>query len=333
MNIAMDRKSVLRGADMRTVLGRFWAPWLMAGAALHLACAGGGGASSAAGDPTPPVQPVKLVFIHHSTGEAWLGDAGGALGLALRDNRYFVSDTNYGWGPGDQDAGSGTIGDHTDIPDWYRWFTGPHRETYLTALFAESGQHCSYARLATDPGGTNEIVLFKSCFTNSDLTGNPTDPPAASADSTSELTVGTAKRIYLDLLPCFAAHQDRLFVVITAPPLRDAETSPAKAANARAFNNWLVRDWLASYSQPNVAVFDYYTVLTSNGGDADSNDLGAANGNHHRYRHQAIEHSTSQGTNCSAYGSGDSHPTAAGHRKAAAEFVPLLNVFYHRWRP
>jgi hypothetical protein len=38
------------------------------------------------------------------------------LGIALRDNNYFVSDTNYGWGPADQDEGYGTIGDHTDIP-------------------------------------------------------------------------------------------------------------------------------------------------------------------------------------------------------------------------
>jgi hypothetical protein len=27
----------------------------------------------------------------------------------------------------------------------------------------------------------------------------------------------------------------------------------------------------------------------------------------------------------------DSHPTAAGHQKASAEFVQLLNVWYHRW--
>ena len=47
----------------------------------------------------PPAAPVKLVFIHHSTGQAWLEDGHGGLGIALRDNNYFVSDTNYGWGP------------------------------------------------------------------------------------------------------------------------------------------------------------------------------------------------------------------------------------------
>ena len=29
-----------------------------------------------ADDPAPPVQPVKLVFIHHSCGENWLADMG-----------------------------------------------------------------------------------------------------------------------------------------------------------------------------------------------------------------------------------------------------------------
>jgi len=317
---------------MRNVLKMFGTLLLAAGMTLSLACAGGGSASAPVGDPAPPMQTVKLVFIHHSTGEAWLGDGNGQLGLALHDNNYFVSDTNYGWGPADQEEGSGTIGDHTDIPNWYSWFTGPNRDSYLAALYAESGQHSSYARRATDPGGPNTLVLFKSCFPNSNLAGSPSDPPAASADNRASLTVANAKRIYLDLLPYFTAHPEKLFVVITAPPLQESETSGAIAANARAFNNWLVNDWLAGYAQPNVAVFDYYTVLTSNGGSAATHDLGSVTGNHHRYRSGTIEHTTLQGTNYLAYPSGDSHPTMAGHRKATAEFVPMLNIFYNRWR-
>jgi hypothetical protein len=330
--LAVKHHPVPKEEIMRTIL-KLWVLPLLAGIILPLACAGGGGAGAPGDDCAPPAQPVKLAFIHHSTGEAWLSDAGGALGLALRDNGYFVSDTNYGWGPPAQEEGVGTIGDYTDIPDWYSWFTAAHRETYLAALYAESGQHSSYSRLATDPGGANTVILFKSCFPNSNLAGNPTDPPAASADNTSDLTVAKAKRIYLDLLPYFAGHPDKLFVVITAPPLRELETSPASAANARALNNWLVSGWLSGYAFSNVAVFDYFTVLTTNGGNENSNDLGAASGNHHRYRNQAIEHSTSQGTDCAAYATSDSHPTSAGHRKATAEFVPLLNVFYHRWKP
>ena len=38
-----------------------------------------------AGDnPNPPEEPVKLIFIHHSTGENWLTDGYGNLGQTLR---------------------------------------------------------------------------------------------------------------------------------------------------------------------------------------------------------------------------------------------------------
>ena len=276
-------------------------------------------------NPTPPSSTVKLIFIHHSTGQNWLADGNGNLGITLRDNNYFVSDTNYGWGP---DA----IGDHTDIPHWYLWFTGSNRDTYLAALYAESGQHSSYSRLANDPSGENRVIIFKSCFPNSNMDGNPNDPPAASADNNSALTVANAKRIYLDALNYFATRQDTLFVVITAPPLVQSATSAARATNARAFNEWLVNDYLKLYPYQNVAVFDFYNVLTTNGGNANLNDLNSAEGNHHRYRNGMVEHISNRGTNYLAYETGDSHPSAAGGQKASAEFAPLLNIALHCWQ-
>jgi hypothetical protein len=302
-------------------------------------------AARLAPNPDPPTTTAKLIFIHHSTGENWLADVdesggtGGGLGTALRDNNYFVSDTNYGWGPPDADIGSDTIGDHTDIGHWYNWFAGPHRATYLAALYPESETHATYARRDTDPGGDNQIVLFKSCFPNSGLGGAPNDPPTTGdnplrgQDSGSEhMTVGNAKGIYNDLLTYFVTRPDKLFVVIAAPPLRAEDTSPEAAANARAFNTWLVNDWLATYPQINVAVFDFYNVLTSNGGNPDSNDLGAETGNHHRWRNGAVEHTRTIDNNTSSYPTGDSHPSPAGGQKASGEFVPLLNIAYNRWR-
>ena len=41
-------------------------------------------------------------------------------------NNYFVSDTNYGWGPN-------SIGDRTDITDWPEWFVGPRSREYLAS--------------------------------------------------------------------------------------------------------------------------------------------------------------------------------------------------------
>ncbi len=130
---------------------------------------------------TPPSAPVRLIFIHHSVGENWLSDDNGKLGLALKDNNYFLSDTNYGWGP---DA----IGDKTDIGQWWLWFRGPSSSTYLNALYTESGDNSPYTRLSTNPGGENEIIMFKSCYPNSALQGTSQDPVPSIDNNPTERT-------------------------------------------------------------------------------------------------------------------------------------------------
>jgi len=285
----------------------------------------------------PPTQLVKLIFIHHSCGENWLKDNNGGLGIALRDNNYFVSDTNYLWGPLPKD-GSVPIGSLTDIGHWWMWFRGPKSTDIMNAVYGESGQHAAYSRLKDDPGGTNRIVMFKSCFPNSNLRGNPNDPiPTIDAnalkgmDSASNYhTVANAKGIYIDLLPYFRQHLDTLFVVITAPPVSDATYS----ANARAFNEWMVNDWLKDYPNKNVVVFDFYNVLTTNGGSTKSNDLYLETGNHHRWWKEGVQHTVDMANNTTAYAlaRGDDHPSKAGNQKATEEFVSLLNFAYKRWQ-
>jgi hypothetical protein len=269
--------------------------------------------TQASDSPNPPSSVVKLIFIHHSTGEGWLNDNNGELGIALSQNNYFVSDTNYGWGP---EYNGDHIGDYTDIPHWLEWFTSENTTSYMSALYNERDTHSSYTRgNLENPGGENEIIMFKSCFPNSALEGNPDDPPS----SEGWLTVGHAKYVYNQLLLYFQNHPDKLFVVITAPPLSDL----SYAANARAFNQWLMNDWLGqnNYTLKNVAIFDFYNVLT--GPD-----------NHHRYYNNAVQHIFTEGINTLYYPSGDydDHPNQTGNLKATNEFVTLLNVFYHRWK-
>jgi Repeat of unknown function (DUF5648) len=269
----------------------------------------------AALDTSPPSTPVKLIFVHHSTGQAWLETSTG-LAYQLQQNDYFVSDTNYGWGP---DA----VGDHTDVGDWWTWFRGTSASTYTTALYAEYGEHSTYARMA-DPGGVNEVVMFKSCFPNSSVGGSPADTVPAigsnplKGNGTSDLTVGNAKGVYLDLLEYFKTQPNKLFVLIVSPPLREVDTNATSAANARYLADWLVdpNGWLRDYPLHNVVAWDYFTVLT---------------GGHHRIVAGAIEH-TPGATNYLIYPTGDSHPSAAGHVAAAGEFAPFLNAAYHAWK-
>lgn len=282
------------------------------------------GFSGVSANTDMPSSTVKLVFVHHSTGGNWLADSNedqpyGDLGTALMNNNYYVSATNYGWGPN-------SIGDRTDIPDWPDWFTGTNSSTVLSALYAESGQNVgdfgAWARLSTDPGGGNKIIMFKSCFPNSDLFGDPNDPAASSPND--QYTVENAKAVYNDLLTHFATRQDKLFVVITAPPQQESEyatdyqTPAQRAANARAVNNWLVNDWLSGYAYNNVAVFDYFNVLTGEN-------------NHHRVVDGQLVHVTTDQYTFAYYPSGDSHPSTTGHQKATTEFVPLLNYYYNQW--
>ncbi|MCK5097393.1 MAG: hypothetical protein KAR45_04780, partial [Desulfobacteraceae bacterium] len=184
-----------------------------------------------------PKSPVKLIFIHHSCGENWLNDGDGGLGRALGKNNYFVSDTNYGWGPSN-------IGDRTDIVNWIEWFSSSKTTKYMKALLHENNRHSSYTRNMPDPGGKNRIIMFKSCFPNSEIEGKPGDSPKSGRG----LTIANAKATYIRVLSFFAKHPETLFIAITAPPVQDRRL----ANNARSFNNWLVYEWLKNYKGYNV---------------------------------------------------------------------------------
>lgn len=263
-----------------------------------------GNAKGSIVNTTPPDKRTKLIFIHHSCGENLLNDHDGGLGKALIKNNYFVSDTNYGWGPS-------SIGDRTDILDWPEWFKSGKTSTYYQALLNETRIHSPYRRNIPDPGGNNRIVLFKSCFPNSNLHGRPNDPPKKGHG----LTISNAKSIYNDLLSFFSRHPETLFIAVTAPPVQERTFGK----NARSFNNWLVHDWLENYPGSNVGVFDFYNVLTGKN-------------HHHRVSGSRVQHVYSKGKNTLVYFQGsDNHPVRAGNRKATEQLVPLLNMYYNNW--
>jgi hypothetical protein len=208
-------------------------------------------------DPNPPAGPVRLVFVHHSVGEGWLSPDMGGLIQALNSNNYYVHDTNYDWGPLDQDVNDGNgVGSHTDIGHWYNWFLGPNRSTYLNALYTNDYLTSSYTNSdsISDPGGENLIIMFKSCFTNGqNIYGNPDDLPlpkgqsnplyGRGVDEDTVYTVSNIKGLYRDLLDYFATRQDKLFILITTPPSYEGAADDAMP-KLRAINTWLVYHWL-----------------------------------------------------------------------------------------
>lgn len=248
----------------------------------------------AADSAAPPATPTRLIFIHHSVGGNWLAEGNGNLGNALNTNNYYVSETNYGWDaqPGDN------LGDRTNTDNWPEWFT----DSKMPYVYG-SDYHSAYSNNIANPGGENEIIMFKSCYPQSEV----------------GTSIDDEKTIYNSLLPYFAAHQDKLFVLITPP----GETDVSSYQLTRDLCNWLTdtdNGWLKGYTGKNVFAFDFYGVLS----ETDS---------HHRWTGDHIEHVyAADYDGKSPYHNGDDHPNSIGGQKATLEFLPLLNVAYNRWK-
>ena len=262
---------------------------------------------------SPPGRPIHTLFVHHSVGGALLADqgpekgqsciwethpAGGGLRKLLGAQGYAVHEASY----------DSALGNDTDLFHWLPKFSG-NMDKLLRIKHQDA---------ALEGDAKNEIVAFKSCFPNNQLTGAGEAPGDAAGP---QLTVWNVKATMSALLPIFEKHPNVLFVYLTAPAVAPrADRMPlyrsivraikgrsepgwtAKQAGwARELNNWMVSPdgWLKDYKGKNVVVFDYYDVLTGDGA-----------------------------SNLSAYATkdrSDSHPSGEGHKKAAERFVPFLN--------
>ncbi|HPF98747.1 MAG TPA: Ig-like domain-containing protein [Kiritimatiellia bacterium] len=246
------------------------------------------------------------LFIHHSVGENWLNDG---LDAALVAKTYIDERNDITYGTVlSPDAGrpaslGGTPGDLTDMEAWILWFND-----YLGRIKSHG---CA--------NGFNRIILFKSCYPNSDIGSDGTEP---GDPFSSERTIANHKAvyrhpsgagntynnggtIYRPLEDIFAAHPEILFIPVTAPALCYGCTTDANGHRARAFNNWLKNTWLPAYNTAhpginNVAVFDLFDVLA-----------------------YADNHATHPNRLRGEYGgsTGDSHPNSTGNAAATAAFA------------
>lgn len=298
------------------------------------------------GDTTSPTGTPRVVFLHHSTGGYLLADSGrtngGGFGQKLRARGFRVYDVNYSaynrsFSP-PQNSG---ISDSTDIGNWYGWFADTttqgnsirRRDNIMGTVFSTTNRTSEYGAYDTLTGAgtdSNRIVLFKSCYPNSDIYDSNSTAPTDlynrlynyTSSGTNVHTLSNIKAVYNRILGYFKVHPEKMFVVITQPPLSSSNTTAARAANARALADWLYSKWLqdSGWTNKNVFVFDYYNVLTDTA-------------NHHRYVNGTIQHITvaNSGNNL-VYPSTDDHPSAAGQLKAANELAPLLSAWYSVWQ-
>lgn len=243
-----------------------------------------------------PATRQKLCFIHHSVGGYWLTTGNGNLGTALNSNNYYVNETDYGWDA--VTSPEDNLGDSTDTIHWLLWFNNTKMPYVYNNTF-----NSAYTNTISDPGGENDIIVFKSCYPNSEV----------------EDSIDDEKAIYNSLKTYFAAHTDKLFVLITPPPEIDVESY----VNTKALCDWLVSPtgWLSGYAANNVAVYDFYCVLS----ETDS---------HHRVSGGAVQRTYAAGYDGTSpyHDGGDDHPNSTGLQKATTEFLPMLNYFYNRWQ-
>ncbi|HQY64498.1 MAG TPA: hypothetical protein PK141_24030 [Polyangiaceae bacterium] len=261
-----------------------------------------------------PARPLRLLFVHHSSGGQLFADKGaenerancilethpngGGLRKRLTGMGYEVHEASYG----------SEVGDKTDLFDWKPKFS-QKMEKVLTV--DENDRFLA-------AGKKHDVVMFKSCYPNNRFVTRgegPGDPAGP------ELTVVNAKATLRALLDDFKKHPDTLFVYVTAPPNAPpgserafkvvlkkltgkptaAEAARERGQLARELNQWVVASdgWLKDYPLKNVAAFDYYDVLTGQG------------------RSDLTLYPTGDGT--------DEHPSSEGNTKAAEAFPELLN--------
>jgi hypothetical protein len=269
---------------------------------------------------TKPARTIKMLFIHHSVGGQWLADKGetkdivpeatiykshpngGGLRALLTENNYQVHEASY----------KSEIGENTDICHWNSKFRDK-----MEAILKCDIQDTPYKN---EPD-KNGIVMFKSCFPNSDVEAEGKEP--GNPDS-CEKSASNFRATYIKLLDYFKANPNTLFVVVTAPPLAKnvpsrtkefiknligSENSvKAKGERIRSLNSWLKdpeKGWLAGYEGKNIVVFDYYDILTRHG---ESN---------------FSMYATRDGS--------DSHPSSEGNAIAAKELVSFLNRAVNRF--
>jgi hypothetical protein len=219
-------------------------------------------------DPGKPSKPLSMVWLHHSTGDRLL--RGGLLDALQADGVVF-HDINYREAMVD----GYVIGDHTDIADWPKAFNTPKFfDAISTWELAGGGKH-------------HDIVMFKSCYPNSNIT--------------SDAMLDRYKKDFNALLPTFAAHPDILFIAMSTPPLVKKQTTPEAARRAREWAHWLVKEYAPGAK--NVKVFDLFDVLAIDADKPNANTLVPQ----------------------FATGRGDSHPSPEGAQAMTRLFIPWFN--------
>jgi hypothetical protein len=179
---------------------------------------------------------TNIFFLHQSTGANLIND--GQMREKLAQAGLLLWDQGYNYlrvaDPG---------GNQTRYS-----YSVPNDETDPLALAQIFSQRAYPLPLNTLSGMLqHEVIVLKSCFT-----------PTSHIESDAELEAD--KEAYLQIRQRMSEHPDKLFILLTQPPLNPAETNPAEAERARRLADWLVSAEFRG-DLPNLYVFDFFDRL------------------------------------------------------------------------
>jgi hypothetical protein len=180
-----------------------------------------------------------IIFLHHSTGNNLI-EQGGLRELFSQAGYDFWDQSYNDQGLRDpQGKLTGYAypvpGDNTDPDGLARIF---HQRAYHLPVNVLSGllQH--------------DVIIIKSCF-------------APANQITSDQQVEIFKSYYLEIRDSMAQYPEKLFIILTTPPLNPVETNSQQARRARALAEWLKSPAFLN-GQSNIVVYDLFAQLAEN---------------------------------------------------------------------
>ena len=219
---------------------------------------------------------TNIIFLHQSTGWNLIDQGGVREQFQNAGFDFWDHDYNY---IGLRDPNGITKGYSYSVPDDN---TNPDG-------FAEIFEQPAYSLPFNTFSGLlqYEVIIIKSCYPNSHI---PSD---------ENLTL--LKNYYLEIRSRMDQYPDKIFIVLTTPPLNPVRTNSETAARARIMADWLKSDEFLK-GHPNIFTFDFYSYLAD-----DQPDSPEFNMLRKEYQNGA-----------------DSHPNQLANETIAPEFVQFI---------
>lgn len=184
--------------------------------------------------------PVRIIFMHHSTGQGIMEQGG--VREALTELGYEFWDHGYNdeglRGPTGEYLGVNwdVPGDNTDPDGWQAIFNQPVTSP-PTNTFSQMLEY--------------DVIVFKSCFPSSDIQNDE--------------QLEAYRAYYQSIRQVIEQHPDKLFIPWTTPPLGPNATTPENAARAARWADYLTsEEYIGTLT--NIYVFDVFHLLADENG-------------------------------------------------------------------